>query len=110
MQILLPLLLVGSVSSFAPIVPSTRESATELAAASRRQILGSALVTASTILVGASSAFADVSQGNELPDGAAQFSRLLKVKADIPVSRKYCCLHPVVVLYHLESLLRRTET
>mmetsp|Transcript_10005 Transcript_10005/g.16618 ORF Transcript_10005/g.16618 Transcript_10005/m.16618 type:complete len:186 (-) Transcript_10005:153-710(-) len=88
MQILIPLLLVGSVASFAPSSISSSSSATELAASSRRQILGSAFVSASTILIGASSAFADVSEGNQLPDGAAQFSRLLKVKYDIPSVKK----------------------
>ena len=39
-------------------------------------------------------ASAEVSQGNSLPDGAAQFKRLINLKSDIPVSESSssnCC-------------------
>jgi len=38
------------------------------------------------MLVGSSAALADVADGNQLPSGAAQFSRLIRIKADIVVS------------------------
>lgn len=54
---------------------------------SRRAFLGN-VATASfgimTATVGVSPALAEVSQGNTLPDGAAQFKRLINLKADIP--------------------------
>jgi Mn2+/Fe2+ NRAMP family transporter len=56
---------------------------------SRRSLIlsGAVLTAASTLIgVGSSPAFADVSDGNHLPDGALQFSRVLKVKSDIAVS------------------------
>lgn len=34
-------------------------------------------------------AYAEVSQGNSLPEGAAQFKRLINLKSDIPVSAYY---------------------
>lgn len=86
MRVLAFLLLASSVTSFAPSVPSVSRvsSATELSA-SRRELLGSALVS-SIMLVGSSAALADVADGNQLPSGAAQFSRLIRIKADIVVS------------------------
>jgi len=50
-------------------------------------------VSAAAIAVGASTlftrpAFSDVSDGNTLPQGAAQFSRVLKVKSDLKVSMR----------------------
>jgi len=52
--------------------------------ASRREILASG--GAFSALVATTPAFADISDGNQLPDGALQFSRLLKVKTDLTVS------------------------
>ena len=60
----------------------------------RRSFLGSAVTAVGSILAlatatattGAQPAFADVSDGNALPDGAARFAKLVRVKSDIPVS------------------------
>lgn len=52
---------------------------------SRRSFVSAAIIAgASTLFTGP--AFADVSDGNALPQGAAQFSRLLKTKNDLNVS------------------------
>lgn len=59
--------------------------------ASRRQILGSAALASASFLVGSSAALADVADGNELPDGVAQFARLVKAKSDIVVRYIRAC-------------------
>ena len=54
--------------------------------ASRRNVLGQGAAVVGAALVGGSiPAWADVSDGTSLPDGAAQFSRLLRVKSDLKV-------------------------
>lgn len=82
MRVLSLFLLTQSVSSFSP---STQTRTASALLASRRHILGSAALTSASILVGSSAASADVADGNELPDGVAQFARLIKAKSDIVV-------------------------
>mmetsp|Transcript_22803 Transcript_22803/g.31912 ORF Transcript_22803/g.31912 Transcript_22803/m.31912 type:complete len:187 (-) Transcript_22803:472-1032(-) len=72
---------VPSCSAFSFFAKSSRLSKTSLDM-ERRSILSGAFVAASTILI-PSSAFADVSDGNTLPPGAAQFSRVVNIKADL---------------------------
>jgi hypothetical protein len=59
------------------------------ATANRRDFISTAIAT--SVAVGGSSFFpavslADVSDGNSLPQGAAQFSRVIKVRAQLKVS------------------------
>lgn len=51
----------------------------------RSFVTGAIAVGASTLFTGP--AFADVSDGNVLPQGAAQFSRVVKMKNDLKVRR-----------------------
>ena len=54
----------------------------------RRELLLMGMLLAPTLLTvgSAAPAFADVSDGNALPQGAAQFSRVVRAKADLLVS------------------------
>ena len=52
---------------------------------SRRSVFSAAIVAGASVLF-TKPAFSDVSDGTSLPQGAAQFSRLLKVKNDLAVS------------------------
>jgi hypothetical protein len=85
MHFLSVLLLANYVASFVPS-PSVPHRHSFALSASRRQILASATLASTTIIVGPPASLADVADGNQLPDGVAQFARLIKVKADIPVS------------------------
>lgn len=85
MRVLSVLLLTHHVSSFVPS-PSVPYRQVFALSASRREILESAALASATIIVGPTASLADVADGNQLPDGVAQFARLIKVKADIPVS------------------------
>ena len=65
-------------------------TATELSAINnRRDFLVATTVAgagvAATILSTPQAAFADVSDGNTLPQGAQQFSRVIRVKSDLKV-------------------------
>ncbi len=82
MRAALLLLFIQSVTSF---TPSTQTRQSTVLSASRRHILGSAALVSASILVSSSAALADVADGNELPDGVAQFARLVKAKSDIVV-------------------------
>ena len=54
--------------------------------ASRRDVLGQgAALVGAALVSGSVPALAEVSDGTSLPDGAAQFSRLLRVKGDLKV-------------------------
>jgi hypothetical protein len=46
------------------------------------------VASVTTFALVSSPAFADVADGNQLPDGAAQFSRLLNIKANISTLKK----------------------
>ena len=85
MRLLSVLLLASYVTSFVPSPSATHRQSFALSAVSRRQLLGSAALASATIIVGPTTSLADVADGNQLPDGVAQFARLIKVKADIPV-------------------------
>lgn len=83
------LLLVASVSAFSSQQTSQWRWDAKLAAISdestRRSFLATTVSTA--ILTSFSrAAFADVSDGNQLPPGAAQFAKVVRIKSDIPVS------------------------
>ena len=82
MRVLSLFLLTQSVTSF---ISSTQPRHASALSASRRQVIESAALASASVLVSASSALADVADGNELPDGVAQFARLIKVKSDIVV-------------------------
>lgn len=59
----------------------------------RRQFLASSILLLSSASAaafgGVSPALADVSDGNELPQGAAQFRRVLRAKSDLVVSASF---------------------
>ena len=82
MRAVLLLLLTQSVTSY---TPSTQTRQSSVLLASRRHMLESAALASASIIVGSSAALADVADGNELPDGVAQFARLVKAKSDIVV-------------------------
>jgi hypothetical protein len=96
---LLSMLLLGEVAAFSPSKMSIRNqhfdsqllmSVEDLGTPSRRKFMDKSLSILSTsmaIVAGASPAFADVSEGNALPQGAAQFSRVIRAKADLQVRR-----------------------
>ena len=68
-----------------------RSTATTLAAGRRdffNQGAASFAAVGATIVTGSLPALADVSDGNALPQGAQQFSRLIRVKGDL----KVCCV------------------
>ncbi len=65
---------------------SSRRNFMEKMATSSVAFLG---VIGSTTAFTPSPAYAEVSQGNSLPEGAAQFKRLINLKSDIPVSAYY---------------------
>lgn len=78
-----PLLLLStSVSAFSTGHQGQRSKSTQLDASRRAFVSGAILSVAATAIV-IKPAFADVSDGNQLPDGAAQFSRLLNTKNNI---------------------------
>jgi hypothetical protein len=54
----------------------------------RREVLTSVFTVGAAILFHPQLANADVSDGNELPQGAAQFSRVLRLKSDLPGVKK----------------------
>jgi len=90
MYLLFLLAIVSQALGFAPVVTSKSSirclpTSTELLA-NRRQILETTMLTASAIAFSTLPAYADVSDGNELPNGIAQFARLVKVKSSIAVS------------------------
>ena len=66
---------------------NTRKSA-QLDGSSRRGFLSGAVASVTAFALVCSPAFADVSDGNQLPDGAAQFSRLLNTKVNISTLKK----------------------
>mmetsp|Transcript_18997 Transcript_18997/g.22845 ORF Transcript_18997/g.22845 Transcript_18997/m.22845 type:complete len:187 (+) Transcript_18997:106-666(+) len=79
--VFLSLLSVSSCSAFMVSGNSARAAQTSLDM-ERRRILSGALVAASSVVI-PGSAFADLSDGNTLPKGAAQFSRVVNIKADL---------------------------
>jgi hypothetical protein len=56
-----------------------------------RRLLFSSAIAGGASLVFTRPSLADVSDGNALPQGALQFSRLLKVKTDIAVGAVVSC-------------------
>lgn len=85
------LLIFGSVQAFTAVSRSSLACCSKLAASSqenefsRRNVIGAIFAAASTSILVSRPAFADVSDGNVLPQGAAQFARLIKVKTDLAV-------------------------
>lgn len=87
----LSLLLVASTSAFTTTTPQTSRSFALKAQTSSDNEVGRRSFFFKTIATTASSlvalqpqkAFADVSDGNSLPQGALQFSRILKAKSDL---------------------------
>jgi hypothetical protein len=78
---------------------SSETVAVETLFQSRRQVLCNSLLLASTALfTGSVAANADVSDGNALPEGAAQFSRVIKAKPDLIVSLQIIKTRAVDVL------------
>lgn len=73
-----------SVSSFT--ISQTSDRPTALLATRRDLLAQGAAVVGASLVVSSIPAYADVSDGNTLPAGAAQFSRLLRVKSDLKVS------------------------
>ena len=73
--------------AFAPSSGECSRRGTHLcAAASRRDFLSTSITTAaatSTLILAPLPSVADVSDGNVLPQGAAQFSRVIKVRAQL---------------------------
>jgi hypothetical protein len=63
-----------------------------------QHIFGAAGFLATSVTFMPSSASADVSSGTALPQGAAQFNRVVRVKSDLTVRTKavprYWLLHP----------------
>jgi hypothetical protein len=86
-------LLVSNASAFsiehgARTRPSTTQLELERSSSRRGFLAGSVASVASFTLLVGPPAVADVSDGNQLPDGAAQFSRLLNTKMNISTLRK----------------------
>ena len=88
MKTSLPLLLAGMGVSHALTTTSQSQNKrnVEQRALQDRRAFVSAAVMAGASTLFTRPGFADVSDGNTLPPGAAQFSRLLKVKNDVAVS------------------------
>lgn len=80
-----------TVASVRPITGAASSSSSLQAAAAapdgRRSFLTTA-VTAATLLTAAYPAVAEVSSGTSLPDGAAQFARVLRLKTDLEAVAK----------------------
>ena len=53
------------------------------------KVLTAGILASSSVGSSPQSAYADVSDGNSLPEGAAQFSRLIRLKDDLIVSSFY---------------------
>ena len=98
MKSLLLLTLLVPSSTFAPTVPKCRQTIVSAANEnafdlgdeepnSRRSFFANVVSTYGIMSVVSIPlpALAEVSQGNSLPDGAAQFKRLINLKSDIPV-------------------------
>lgn len=91
MKTSLPFLFVvfGSCHAFSTCFQSKVARNLELSATrnaqDRRSFVSAAIIGGASICL-TNPALADVSDGNTLPQGAAQFSRLLKVKNDLKVS------------------------
>jgi len=87
MHLLLLLVVISQVAGFAHIgVTSKISTATELLATRRKLLETTILTAAGAVAISTPPAFADVSDGNELPNGIAQFARLVKTKSNIAVS------------------------
>lgn len=76
--------------AFAPPSGDHSVKARTVCAASRRDFLSNAVATTFTItttgvVLTPLPSFADLSDGNALPQGAAQFSRVIKVRAQLQV-------------------------
>ena len=94
---LLSMLLLGEVAAFSPSKMSIRNqdcdsqlfmSVEDLGTPSRREFMDKSLCILSSsmaIVAGGSPAFADVSDGTSLPQGALQFSRVIRAKADLQI-------------------------
>mmetsp|Transcript_346 Transcript_346/g.1014 ORF Transcript_346/g.1014 Transcript_346/m.1014 type:complete len:114 (-) Transcript_346:545-886(-) len=91
------LCLFGSATAFSSIAggrechPNILEDQVETKVSGRRAFLLSSSTAACTVAIAAfgtnlQPALADVSDGNALPPGAAEFSRLLRLKSDFAVS------------------------
>lgn len=84
---LLLLVVISQVVGFAHVgVTSKLSTATELLATRRKLLETTILTAAGAVAISTPAAFADVSDGNELPNGIAQFARLVKTKSNIAVS------------------------
>lgn len=91
-KVLIAALAISSATAFAPSSQCNHnhKTSTELSAgpSTRRSILATAATALTTASILLSSypqpAFAEVSKGDSLPEGAAQFKRLLSLKTDLP--------------------------
>jgi hypothetical protein len=88
MKIYALLYIVTVVSALSVARQTSTRTPTQLHGSSRRGFLSSAVASVTTFALVSSPAFADVADGNQLPDGAAQFSRLLNTKANISTLKK----------------------
>lgn len=94
---LFAILLLGEAAAFSTSTRSPRYHLVDsqpfvsdgnLGGGSRREFVSKsvAILTSATVVVtGCSPAFADVSDGNALPTGAAQFGRVIRAKSDLEV-------------------------
>jgi len=78
------ILSICTVNSFTVTMRLKRSSRTALRATSRRDWL---VASTALILVPATAAHADVSDGNTLPQGMLQFNRAIRLKKDIKVRK-----------------------
>jgi hypothetical protein len=80
---------VGKTKLNLATVAENRSSRRDVLVAGAAAVFGAAILGAPTV-----PAFADVSDGTSLPEGAAQFSRLIRVKNDLKVIINYKrCFH-----------------
>ena len=81
----LALLISSALSASAFTISQPGDRSTALSAGRRDFITQGAAVVGAALVTGSLPAFADVSDGNTLPQGAQQFSRLIKVKGNLKV-------------------------
>jgi hypothetical protein len=78
-------------------------------ATNRRQFVSRAflaLLSPALFTFGAPPAAADVAEGNALPQGAAQFGRIIRAKSDLVVRNvAYWCFPPIIVVISVLSSL-----
>jgi hypothetical protein len=80
------ILLSSALSASSFTISQQRDPSTALLA-SRRDFVGQgAAIVGAALVAGSLPSFADVSDGNALPQGAQQFSKMIRVKADLKVN------------------------